>query len=95
MSKEYTPYLQKLFLEMMMQDAQNYVRVQNVFNVANYDRSLRDAAHFIKEHCSKHTAMPTYEQLNAAKGGDVKPIPDMPEGHNDRFLETFCRTNVL
>ena len=62
MSKEYTPDLQKLFLEMMMQDAQNYVRVQNIFNVANFDRSLRDAAHFIKEHCSKHTTMPTYEQ---------------------------------
>ena len=89
MSKEYTPDLQKLFLEMMMQDAQNYVRVQNIFNVANFDRSLRDAAHFIKEHCSKHTTMPTYEQLNAATGVDVKPIPDMLEGHNDWFLEEF------
>jgi archaellum biogenesis ATPase FlaH len=89
MSKEYTPDLQKLFLEMMMQDAQNYVRVQNIFNVANFDRSLRDAAHFIKEHCSKHTTMPTYEQLNAATGVDVKPIPDMIEGHNDWFLEEF------
>ena len=89
MSKEYTPDLQKLFLEMMMQDAQIYVRVQNIFNVANFDRSLRDAAHFIKEHCSKHTTMPTYEQLNAATGVDVKPIPDMIEGHNDWFLEEF------
>ena len=89
MSKEYTPDLQKLFVEMMMQDAQNYVRVQNIFNVANFDRSLRDAAHFIKEHCSKHTTMPTYEQLNAATGVDVKPIPDMIEGHNDWFLEEF------
>ena len=89
MSKEYTPDLQKLFLEMMMQDAQNYVRVQNIFNVANFDRSLRDAAHFIKEHCSKHTTMPTYEQLNAATGVDVEPSPDMIEGHNDWFLEEF------
>jgi len=89
MAKEYTPDLQKLFLEMMMQDAQNYVRVQNIFNPANFDRSLRDAAEFIKEHCAKHSTMPTYEQLNAATGLGAKPIPEMQEGHNDWFLEEF------
>ena len=41
MNKEYSADLQKLFLEMMMQDAQNYVRVQNIFNAENFD-SLRD-----------------------------------------------------
>jgi len=89
MAKEYTPDLQKLFLEMMMQDAQNYVRVQNIFNPANFDRSLRDAAEFIKEHCAKHSTMPTYEQLNATTGLGAKPIPEMQEGHNDWFLEEF------
>jgi replicative DNA helicase len=89
MAKEYSPDLQKLFIEMMMQDAQNYVRVQNIFNVENFDRSLKDAAEFIKSHCTNHTAMPTYEQLNAATGVNAKPIPDMADGHNDWFLEEF------
>ena len=89
MAKEYTTDLQKLFLEMMMQDAQNYVRVQNIFNVDNFDRSLRDAAEFISEHTDKHNTMPTYEQLNAATTMDAKPIPEMAEGHNDWFLEEF------
>jgi len=89
MAREYTPDLQKLFLEMMMQDAQNYVRVQNIFNAENFDRSLRDAAEFIKEHATKHSTMPTYEQLNAATHLDAKPIPEMAEGHNDWFLEEF------
>jgi hypothetical protein len=89
MTKEYTTDLQKLFLEMMMQDAQNYVRVQNIFNVDNFDRSLRDAAEFISEHATKHNTMPTYEQLNAATTMDAKPIPEMAEGHNDWFLEEF------
>ena len=40
MSKEYTADLQKLFLEMMLHDAQNFVRVQNIYNVDNFDRSL-------------------------------------------------------
>ena len=89
MTKEYTPDLQKLFLEMMMQDAQNYVRVQNIFNVENFDRSLRDAAEFISEHATKHNTMPTYEQLNAATDMNAQPIPEMAEGHNDWFLEEF------
>ena len=40
MSKEYSVDLQKLFLEMMMQNAESYVRVQNIYNPDNFDRSL-------------------------------------------------------
>ena len=40
MNKEYSVDLQKLFLEMMLQDAQTYVRVQNIYNPENFDRSL-------------------------------------------------------
>ena len=49
--KDYSVEVQKLFLEFMMQDAQSYVRVQNIFNEENFDRSLRSAAKFIREHC--------------------------------------------
>lgn len=89
MAKEYSPDLQKLFLEMMMHDAQNYVRVQNIFNVENFDRSVQEAAQFIKEHSDKHGAMPTYEQVSAVAGVELKPVPDITESHNDWFLEEF------
>lgn len=46
MLKDYGPEVQKLFLEMMLQDAQSYIRVQNIFNPENFDRSLRSAAEF-------------------------------------------------
>jgi len=39
MAKEYTLEMQKLFLEMMLQDAQSYIRVQNIYNPENFDRS--------------------------------------------------------
>ena len=39
MNKEYSIDLQTLFLEMMLNDAQNFVRVQNIFNKDNIDRS--------------------------------------------------------
>ena len=89
MSKEYTPDLQKLFLEMMMQDAQNYVRVQNIFNPENFDRSLKETATFIAEHSTKHATLPTYEMVKASTGVELKPIPDMIDGHNDWFMSEF------
>ncbi len=89
MAKEYTTDLQKLFLEMMMNDAQNYVRIQNIYNVQNFDRSLQDTAKFIKEHSDSHNALPTYEQVKAVTGVELKPVPDISESHNDWFLEEF------
>ena len=98
MAKEYTPNLQKLFLEMMMQDAQNYVRVQNIFNPENFDRSLKETATFIAEHSTKHATLPTYEMVKASTGVELKPIPDMIDGHSDWFLlefEQFTRRQEL
>ena len=65
---DYTVELQKLFLEMMVNDAQSYVRVQNIFNAENFDRSLRKAAEFIFDHAEKQSQMPTLEQVNAFSG---------------------------
>ena len=98
MAKEYTPDLQMLFLEMMMQDAQNYVRVQNIFNPENFDRSLKETATFIAEHSTKHATLPTYEMVKASTGVELKPIPDMIDGHSDWFLlefEQFTRRQEL
>ena len=44
MSKNYDTQVQKLFIEMMLADPQSYVRVQNIFNSNNFDRSLQSAA---------------------------------------------------
>ena len=89
MSKEYTADLQKLFLEMMLHDAQNFVRVQNIYNVDNFDRSLHDTAVFIKQHSDDHGALPTHEQIRAVTGVELKPVPEITESHNDWFLAEF------
>jgi len=87
--KDYSVEVQKLFLEIMMQDAQSYVRVQNIFNEENFDRSLRSAAKFIKEHCDKHKTLPDRRQIKAVTNVDLQEIPDINEGHFDWFLEEF------
>ena len=87
--KEYSAEIQKLFLEMMMQDAETFVRVQNIFNEENFDRSLREAAKFIREHSSEYKTMPTKEQILAQTGVDLKEVPDVGEGHYDWFMVEF------
>ena len=39
MLKDYSLEVQRLFLEMMLEDATSYVRVQNIYNAQNFDRS--------------------------------------------------------
>jgi replicative DNA helicase len=97
-TKEYSPELQKLFLEMMLEDAQSYVRVQNIYNPENFDRSLREVAKFIKTHTDDHKAMPTHEQVRAVTNVDLKRVPDLTEDHYSWFMaefEGFTRRNEL
>ena len=89
MTKEYTRELQQLFLEMMMQDASSYVRVQNIYNPDNFDRSLRAVAEFIKTHTDSHKTLPSYEQIKATTGIELKPVPELNEGHYDWFMQEF------
>ena len=89
MSKEYSPELQKLFLEMMLQDAQSYVRVQNIYNPENFDRSLREVAAFLKTHSDEYKTLPTLEQIKAVTGVELKHVPDLTEDHYNWFMTEF------
>jgi len=89
MLKDYSIEVQRLFLEMMLEDAQSYVRVQNIYNPANFDRSLRPAAEFIREHCDRFRTLPERTQIAAATGIRLEPVPDLTEGHYEWFMEEF------
>jgi archaellum biogenesis ATPase FlaH len=96
--KDYNADIQKLFLEMMMEDASTYVRVQNIFNAENFDRSLRATAEFIKTHSDNHRTLPTRDQIQAVTGVELRPVPNLDKGHYDWFLEefeSFCRRQEL
>ena len=98
MTKDYTADLQKLFLEMMLQDGTSYVRVQNIYNADNFDRSLRDTAKFIKEHADEHKVLPTADQVRAVTGVDLKPVLDLTDMHYEWFMtefESFTRRQEL
>jgi len=73
----------------MLQDAESYVRVQNIFNAENFDRSLRPVAEFLKQHCDQYTTMPERTQVAAVTGVKLIEVPELNEGHYDWFLEEF------
>ena len=89
MQTEYTIDIQKLFLEMMLNDAESYVRVQNIFNANNFDKSLREAAKFVETHTGEYNTMPTIEQVNAATGSKLKAVKEVSDGHYEWFLDEF------
>jgi archaellum biogenesis ATPase FlaH len=98
MMKTYNIEVQKLFLEMMLQDAETYVRVQNIYNAENFDRSLREAAKFIKKHSDDHKTLPAREQIQAATGIELREVPELKDGHYEWFLtefESFSRKQGL
>lgn len=88
-SKEYSADLQKLFLEMMLADPLSFTRVLNIYNPENFDRSIRAAAVFIKEHTEDHKTMPSGEQIKAVTGVELKKVPDLGEGHYEWFMTEF------
>ena len=89
MLKDYSVDVQRLFLEMMLEDAQSYVRVQNIYNPENFDKSLRPAAEFIKDHSAKYSTLPDKVQIAAATGVKLQVVPDLNEGHFNWFMEEF------
>ncbi len=86
---EYTPDVQKLFLRMMLTNAELYTRVMNIMNSENFDRSLRPVAEMYKEHTDRYKVLPDQTQIQAMTGIDIEPIPEMNEGHQDWFLDAF------
>jgi len=89
MNKEFNQDLQKLFLEIMLSEAQDYVRVQNIYNPENFDRSLRAVAEFVRKHSDDHKTLPTFDQIQAVTGVALKPVTDITEGHHEWFLKEF------
>ena len=89
MLKDYSNDVQKLFLEMMLEDTQSFVRVSNIYNPENFDKSLRPAAEFIKEHSEKFKTMPDRLQIAATTGVKLQPVPELSEGHYDWFMTEF------
>ena len=90
--------IQKVYLEMMMTDAETFVRFQAVFDPKTFDRRLQPVAKFLNDYVVEHNAMPTFDIVNAATDANLKHPGELMENHYDWLLqdfETFSRHKAL
>jgi archaellum biogenesis ATPase FlaH len=90
--------IQKLYLEMMLTDAETFVRCQSVFDDKSFDRRLQPAAKFINDYVGDHNAMPTFEMVNASTKTGLANPGELQIEHYDWLLtefETFARHKAL
>src|SRR5574343_26489 len=99
--KQNTDYgydIQKLYLEMMLADAETFVRCQSIFDHTLFDRKLQPAADFINHHVSDHNTRPTFEIVKAATKVELQSPGNINDQHLDWLMgefETFTRHKSL
>ena len=89
MIKDYGFEIQKLYLEMMLADAEVFVRCQGIFDHTLFDRKLQDAAEFINEYAKQYSVLPDYEMVNASCSVDFARPEDIKEGHMEWLMDEF------
>ena len=89
MIKEYDYEIQRLYLEMMLADAETYVRCQGIYDHTLFDRKLQDAAEFIHKYAEQYSVMPDFEMVNAACKTEFKHPGEIKDGHLDWLMDEF------
>ncbi len=89
MIKDYGYEVQKLYLELMLADAEVFVRCQGIFDHTLFDRKLQDAAEFINEYAKQYSVLPDYEMVNATCRVDLHRPEDVKDGHMDWLMDEF------
>jgi archaellum biogenesis ATPase FlaH len=81
--------IQKLYLEMMLGDAETFVRCQGIWDDTLFDRKLQPAAKFFKDYVDEHNIIPTPAIINAACGTNFQVPEGLQEQHYDWLLSDF------
>jgi replicative DNA helicase len=95
---EYTFDLQKLYIEMLLADAESFARAQNIFKPESFDRKLQPIAKFVKDYMDEYKVMPEVEIVNAQHDIKLKTAKDLDPAHFNWLLdefETFSRHKAL
>jgi replicative DNA helicase len=89
MFKDYGYDVQKLYIEMMLSDAETFVRCQGIFDHTLFDRKLQDTAEFINEYSKEYSVLPDYDIVNASCRIDLKRPTDLKDGHKEWLMDEF------
>ena len=97
-AKNYSFDVQKLYMEMLLADAESFARAQNIFEPKAFDRKLQPIAKFIKDYMDQYKVMPEVDTVNAEHDIKLKTAKDLDPAHFNWLLdefETFCRHKAL
>jgi archaellum biogenesis ATPase FlaH len=97
-NKDYGYEIQKLYLEMMLSDAETFVRCQSIFDYTLFDRKLQETADFVNKYVAEYNSLPTYDIVNKSCNIELKPAESLTEEHFNWLLddfETFIRHKSL
>ena len=89
MINDYGYEVQKLYLELMLADAEVFVRCQGIFDHTLFDRKLQDAAEFVNEYAKNYNVLPDFEMVNASCRTELKRPEDTKDGHMDWLMDEF------
>jgi archaellum biogenesis ATPase FlaH len=80
--------MQRLYLEMLLSDAETFARVQNIFDPANFDQRLQDAAEFITKYVDEYKVMPEANIVNTSCRLELNPV-SLPKENYDWLMDEF------
>ena len=89
MAKNYDYEVQKVYLEMMLADAETFVRCQGIFDSTLFDRKLQEAAEFVNMYTKEYNVLPDYDMVNASCKTDLKHPGEVKEGHTNWLMDEF------
>lgn len=86
---EYTTDVQKFFLSMMITEPNLFVRVQNILNPENFDRTLKDTVKFMIDFSNKYHVIPDVEKVKLTTSIELTRISDLREQDTEWFFDEF------
>ena len=95
--KNYSPDLQKLFVQFMMTDPELYTRVRGIIKAEYFDRSIRPVVSQLISYSEKYSTLPSSEMILADTGQTIEKLPNISQ-HSEWFVdefEVFCRHKAI
>lgn len=89
MIKDYGYEIQKLYLELMLADADVFVRCQGIFDHTLFDRKLQNAAEFINEYAKSYSVLPEFDMVNASCRSELQRPESIKENHTEWLMDEF------
>lgn len=95
---DYGQDFQQLLIDVIMSDADIFVRCQNIIKVEYFQNKQAKAVQYIIDYAQKYSTLPTVEEVNLKSGTKCTLIPTIDASHQQGFLDTieeFCRHKAL